>query len=117
MVGGREGTVRRILITEDDHRAAAFLGSFIIDFAVGTLRGKIDHEQIATVRGVGYRCTRVPIRTDQDAFLRADHGGGWRSLTDDAYMSTYSWPESSIKEYMISSTIDRSTNRSPARPA
>ena len=32
-------------------------------------------------------------------------------------MSTYSWPDSSISAYMISSVIDRSTNRSPARPS
>src|SRR5882757_3222177 len=39
------------------------------------------------------------------------------SLTFAAYTSTYSWPESSIRAYMISSVIDRSTNRSPASPS
>ncbi len=56
-------------------------------------------------------------RTDQDAFRVSRGGGGSRSLTEVAYLSTYSCPDSSIKEYMISSTMDRSTNRSPARPA
>ncbi len=32
-------------------------------------------------------------------------------------MSTYSWPDSCISSYMISSVIDRSTNRSPAIPS
>ena len=34
-----------------------------------------------------------------------------------AYTSTYSWPPNSISRYMISSVIDRSTNRSPAIPS
>ena len=34
-----------------------------------------------------------------------------------AYTSTYSWPDSSISAYMISSVMDRSTNRSPASPS
>jgi hypothetical protein len=56
------------------------------------------------------------MRTGQDV-LRASGGGSSRSLTEAAYVSTYSWPESSIKAYMISSTMERSTSRSPARPA
>ena len=32
-------------------------------------------------------------------------------------MSTYSWPESSISSYMISSVIERRTNRSPSMPS
>ena len=34
-----------------------------------------------------------------------------------AYMSTYSWPDSVISSYMISSVIERRTNRSPSMPA
>ena len=34
-----------------------------------------------------------------------------------AYMSTYSWPDSVISSYMISSVIERRTNRSPSIPS
>ena len=34
-----------------------------------------------------------------------------------AYMSTYSWPESCMSSYMISSVIERSTKRSLAMPS
>ena len=40
-----------------------------------------------------------------------------RSFIDVAYSSTYSWPDRSISSYMISSVIDRSTNRSSSMPS
>ena len=40
-----------------------------------------------------------------------------RSFIDVAYMSTYSWPDRSISSYMISSVIERRTNRSSSMPS
>ncbi len=39
------------------------------------------------------------------------------SLAFWAYMSTYSWPDSSISSYMISSVTERRTNRSSSMPS
>ena len=39
------------------------------------------------------------------------------SLARVAYMSTYSWPDSAMSSYMISSVIERRTKRSFSMPS
>ena len=39
------------------------------------------------------------------------------SFIDVAYMSTYSWSDSCMSSYMISSVIERRTKRSPSIPS
>ena len=48
---------------------------------------------------------------------RARFSAAIRSLTTAAYSSTYSWPDSRISSYMISSVTERRTWRSSAIPS
>ena len=59
-------------------------------------------------------------RSDVDVlsyFLGSVAYSSWPRFALAAWKPTYSWLPSSISRYMISSVIDRSTNRSPAIPS